>query len=342
MEFTQAELVRARRLLCALQDHIQAAMIAARRRAERAGARATEELASVAAVTAADTIYAIDRVSEAAILAWFAEHWPKNWPVELVMEGLEGAAVTFPAGTPVAATHWKCILDPIDGTRGIMYDKRSAWSLAGLAPQRGKRTGLRDIVVAAMTELPTSKQTLVDQFSAVRGGGLVATRRDLGTGRSRRWTPRPSQARDFDHGFASIVKFFPEGKVWLAELEEALWRELGLWGRGGGQRVFEEQYISTGGQLNELLSGHDRMVLDLRPPAFASLGLKTALCAHPYDLCTELLLTEAGGVTADPLGGPVKAPLDTTTPVAWAGYANPALARKVGPVLRRLLRERTG
>ncbi|MFH1499564.1 MAG: inositol monophosphatase [Verrucomicrobiota bacterium] len=342
MDFSEAESARARRLLCALQDHIQATMIAARLRAERAGARATEGLAAVAAITAADTIYAIDRVSEAAILEWFGRHWPKSWPVELVMEGLEGAAVTFPAGTPVVATRWKCILDPIDGTRGIMYDKRPAWSLAGLAAQRGSRTGLGDIVVAAMTELPVSKQTLADQFSAVRGGGLVATRRDLSTGRSRRWTPRPSQARDFDHGFASIVKFFPEGKVWLAELEEALWRELGLWGRNGGQLVFEEQYISTGGQLNELLAGHDRMVLDLRPLAFASLGLPNALCAHPYDLCSALLLTEAGGVVADPRGGALRAPLDTTTSVAWAGYANPALARRVGPVLRRLLRERAG
>jgi len=30
-----------------------------------------------------------------------------------------------------------------------MYDKRSAWILAGLAPQRGARTHLGDIVVAA-------------------------------------------------------------------------------------------------------------------------------------------------------------------------------------------------
>ncbi len=340
MDFTAVELERARRLLCELQMHIRTVLLATRRQAERGGAGTVARLAGVAAVTAADTIYEIDRVSEAAILAWFAEYWPRRWPVELVMEGLDdgGAAVTFPMGTPVAATRWKCILDPIDGTRGLMYDKRAAWSLAGLAPQRGRRTGLGDIVVAAMTELPTSKQHLADQFSAVRGGGLRAVRMDLLTGARRRLTPRPSSATEFDHGFASVVKFFPEGKVWLAELEEALWRELGVWGREGGQRVFDDQYLSSGGQLHELLVGHDRMVIDVRPLAFARLGLGTALCAHPYDLCTALLLTEGGGVVVNPLGGKLRAPLDTTTSVAWVGFANAALARRTGPVLRRLLR----
>ena len=51
-----------------------------------------------------------------------------------------------------------------------------------------------------------------------------------------------------------------------------------------------------------------------------------ALACHPYDLCTAMLLEEAGGVVTDPRGGPLDVPLDTTTAVAWVGYANPALA----------------
>src|SRR5690606_9644794 len=89
-----AELERARRLLCDLQDHIRASLIAARRRQSRSFAR-------VAGVTAADTIYRIDRLSEEAIRGWFAEHWPKSMPVELVMEGLaDDEWMTFPLGAP--------------------------------------------------------------------------------------------------------------------------------------------------------------------------------------------------------------------------------------------------
>lgn len=329
---TMRQLSHARRLLCSLQDAIRGAL---------AGARGRAGMAGVAGVTAADTIYVIDRVSEEAIMSWFEEHWPKGWPVEVVMEGIEeGEGLTFPRGTPVGKTGWKLILDPIDGTRGIMYDKRSAWALAGLAPQRGRRTTTRDIVVAAMTELPTAKQGQADQFSAVKGRGLVAERIELGTGARRKWRPRPSKATGFEHGFASVVKFFPEGKAWLAGLEERLWDELGLLGKNGGQLVFDDQYLATGGQLHELLTGHDRMVLDLRPVAFGRLGLGGALCCHPYDICTAMLLEEAGGVVEDPVTGKgLRVPLDTTTPVRWAGYANAALARQVRPVLKRLLLE---
>jgi hypothetical protein len=292
----------------------------------------------VAAVTAADTIYHVDRLSEHAIVAWFERHWPRNMPVELVMEGLEGDAVTFPRSTPVARTEWKCILDPIDGTRGLMYDKRPAFILAGLAPQRGARTHVGDIVVAVMTELPTSKQDRADQISAIRRGGVVAETIDLAKGTRRRWKPRPSRARDFEHGFASIARFFPEAKALLGQVEEELWRELGLLGKDGGQRVFDDQYISTGGQLYELIVGHDRMLGDVRPLAYSKLGFSSAaLCCHPYDICTALIAQEAGCLVEAPDGRALRVPLDTTTPVAWMGYANASLARQVRPVLRRLI-----
>ncbi len=322
-----------RRLLCALQSHIRDSVISARR--VHGG-----KFARVAGVTAADTIYQVDRISEAAVVAWFARHWPRAEPVELVMEGLEGDAVTFPHGTPVSRTRWKCILDPIDGTRGIMYDKRPAWILAGLAPQRGAGTHLGEIVVAAMTELPVAKQDRADQLSAVRGGGVTAERHDLARGARRRWVPQPSRARGFEHGFASLAHFFPEGKAMLGAIEEALWRELGLLGKRGGQLVFDDQYISTGGQLFELISGHDRMLGDLRPPVYARLGFSSAtLCCHPYDICTALIAREAGCLIEAPGGGPLRAPLDTTTPVAWMGYANAHLARRVRPVLGRVMAE---
>ena len=94
---TRNELSTLRRLLCALQVHIRDAFVSARR-------REAAKFARVTAVTAADTIYYVDRLSEEAILAWFEEHWPKTLPVELIMEGLEGEPVTFPTGTAVGRT----------------------------------------------------------------------------------------------------------------------------------------------------------------------------------------------------------------------------------------------
>jgi fructose-1,6-bisphosphatase/inositol monophosphatase family enzyme len=328
-------LERARRLLCRLQEVLREHLLAAR-------ARQSRRFAHVAAETAADTIYHIDTLAEEVLLHWLAEHWPRTLPMELVMEGLEHE-VTFPAGTPVRQTKWKLILDPIDGTRGLMHDKRSAWVLAGLAPQRGARNHLGDIVVAVMTELPTSKQWRSDQFSVVRGTGEVkASAYDVRTGRRSRLRATPSASTSFPHGFATVSHFIPAAKEWLSRFEEDLWRALGELKPGENPPpIFEDQYISSGGQIAEILLGHDLMVIDVRPFALGAMGLNVAaLSSHPYDLCTELLLREAGGVVEHPGGGRLRDPLDTTSAVSWAAWANPKLARRVKPVLQRLLKER--
>jgi hypothetical protein len=293
----------------------------------------------VARQDVADTIYEIDRVSEEIIAAWFQTSWPAAVPVEVVMEGVDPAQpLTFPAGTALEATRLKVILDPIDGTRGIMYDKRPAWFLAGAAPQRGPATTLADIEVAVMVELPTSKQWRSDAVSAVRGAGYLATATNVLTGEARPLAVQPSRATRFDHGFAYFSRFFPAGKALTAHLEEELWTALGYSTRGGNL-IFEDQYISTGGQFYEMLTGHDRMIADLRPLVHGILGLHGDLHCHPYDVAAGLVMAEAGVILEKPLGGPLDAPLDTTTSVAWIAYANRTLAEQVRPALRTILSE---
>ena len=325
-----AFLPQARLLLCDLQNVIRDALQAAR------ATEAAHGFAEIAAVTRADTIYQIDKVSEAAITRWFEAHWPRDEPVELVMEGIEGDEnLTFPIDARV--TKWKCILDPIDGTRNLMFDKRSAWSLAALAPQRGADNRLSDLCVAAMTELPTSKMWRADQISGVRGDGLVCQSHNVLDRTSAPLIIAPSGASDFRHGFAGLARFFPEGKALTARIEEELWDELYGLGRSAAPLVFDDQYISTGGQLYELMVGHDRMIGDLRPLVLGKLGFESALVCHPYDICTGFLLQQAGGVLEAPDGTPLDAPLDTISPVAWMGYANQTLAQTVRPILQRLI-----
>lgn len=296
----------ARVRLCALGDHMRRLVIGARH----------IDMAVVEGATAADTIYAIDRVTDDALVGWFEANWTG---VELVSEGLDEPVLI--GDDP----QWTVIVDTIDGTRELMYDKRPAWCLAAAAPVGGS---LRDIVVAAMTELPPTKQTLADQLSAARGEGLRATRTDLRDGTTAALSVHPSRATDLEHGFATVAKFFPPGKPRLAELESQ------LFARVGATTVFDDEYISSGGQLHELITGRDRFVADLRP-----LVDPAALACHPYDLCTVMLLEEAGGVVTDPRGEPLDAPLDTTTGVAWVGYANRHLATRIGPLLQELVDE---
>ena len=101
--------------------------------------------------------------------------------------------------------------------------------------------------------------------------------------------------------------------------------------------VFDDQYMTTGGQLYELLVGHDRFLADLRPVFFAALGLPPKLVCHPYDICVERIAREAGVAITDPRGAHLSAPLDIRAPVAWIGYANADLRALIEPHLRRLL-----
>jgi fructose-1,6-bisphosphatase/inositol monophosphatase family enzyme len=321
-----------RQLLCSLGDAIRKRVIEGRL------SISAEALSSVASHSIADTIYEIDKFGEEAIREWFDGRWPASQPVEVVMEGPE-EPLCFPRGTSRSDTKWKCLLDPIDGTRGIMYDKRSAWALAGIAPQRGEATSLSDIVVAAMTELPTTKQWRADQVSAIRGGGLVAKAVNVLDGTASALSLAPSIACNFRHGFAWMAKFFPEGRALTAQIEEQLWDELVGIGRDASPTVFDDQYICTGGAFYELLAGHDRMVADLRPLVLARLDLHSSLVCHPYDVVAALLLAEAGVVYEHPLGGFPDAPLDTTSGITWVAYANSALADLARPVLQRILRK---
>ncbi len=304
---------------------------------------ALEEMAEVAHQAASDTIYAIDRVSEAVLVDFFEREIAPLAPLVLIAEGLPGGQMVLPRGAAEAEALWRIIVDPIDGTRGLMYQKRSAWILTGVAPNRGPATSLADIELAVQTEIPLIKQHLCDAAWAVRSQGAQAERLNRLTGEIQLLRLRPSTATTIAHGFVTVVRYFPGMREELAAIDEAIVR--GALGpvQAGKAHCFEDQYICTGGQLYELMAGRDRFVADLRPllePLLTQRGLALGLCCHPYDLCTELIARELGVIVADPAGQPLRAPLDETTDVAWVGYANPAIRAQMEPLLQAALRER--
>jgi hypothetical protein len=304
---------------------------------------AIEQLATAVAEEAGDTIFAIDRISEDVLLERF-DTLAETWPCVLIAEGLgaTGRAVLPRSAIAAEAELW-IIVDPIDGTRGLMYQKRPAWILTGAAPNQGPLTCLADVELAVMTEIPLVKQHLCDSLWAVAGQGVGGERLNRLTGERTALWPQPSRSPSIAQGYGGIARFFPGARDTLAAIEEELIdRALGPQPPGTAL-AFEDQYISTGGQLYELIMGHDRWIADLRPLAETILrqrGKRLGLCCHPYDLCTELVAREAGVLVADARGHRLDAPLDVTSDVAWVGYANQAIFRQVAPILSALLIER--
>jgi fructose-1,6-bisphosphatase/inositol monophosphatase family enzyme len=302
-----------------------------------------EQLSTIVADGEGDTIFAVDRVSEDLLIDFFEREIAAKVPIVLIAEGLEGGELVLPRVASRSDAVWRIIVDPIDGTRGLMYQKRSAWILTGVARNRGEQTTLSDIEFAIQTEIPLVKQHLSDTIWAFRGEGVKAERSNRLTGEIADLQLKPSSATTIAQGFAIISRFFPGARDILAEIDEEIVRQaLGKPTHGKAQ-CFEDQYISTGGQLHELMAGHDRFIADLRPlmqPVMNERGLDLSICCHPYDLCTELIARELGVIITDAHGQPLNSPVANETDVAWVGYANQAIRNQIEPHLQNSLRKR--
>ncbi|HEX8144620.1 MAG TPA: hypothetical protein VF553_18775 [Pyrinomonadaceae bacterium] len=320
-----------------LHERIRAAVV------EACEGAALDELSRVVKEEEGDTIFAVDRVSEELLVEFFEQEVAPASPLVLIAEGLEEGQIMLPRGRPEAEAVWRVIVDPIDGTRGVMYQKRSAWVLTGVAPNLGPETGLQDIELAVQTEIPLIKQHLADTIWAVRGEGVQAERFNRLTGERSTLNLQPSRSPSILQGYAMLARFFPGARDVLAEMDE----EIVLAALGpsppGKALCFEDQYTSSGGQLFELMAGHDRFVADLRAimgPVMQARDLPLGLCCHPYDLCTELIARELGVIVTDGRGGPLRAALKVEPDVAWAGYANAAIRAQIEPLLQAALDRR--
>lgn len=314
-------------------------------------AASLELLAASMGERAGDRIYAIDRSAEELVLAGISQ-WPRDcFPLLLIAEGLgEHGRYFFESPQraeecPLArrpTSKYRLIIDPIDGTRMLMSDKRSAWFLAAVAKDCGEETSLAHTFASAMIELPPSKQTLADCFWATRGTGAQGFQVDLhssvGTTQRRAIVVRPSQNSTLRDGFVSVVSFFPGTKMLAAELTERI--ALLDQPAGFAPNIFEDQYLSTGGQLVQLMTGRDRCVVDLRPLWNQSRrGSGPVMTAHPYDLAGLLVAQEAGVLVTDGFGRTLDVPLDVTTAVHWCGYANEAIRLLIEPIVRAAITE---
>lgn len=320
-----------------LHEQIRSAVVEATERS------AIDSLAEVAREEEGDTIYAIDRISEELLIDFFEREIAPVTPLVLIAEGLPGGEVVLPHGASEAEAVWRIIVDPIDGTRGLMYQKRSGWVLTGVARNRGAQTCLSDIELAMQTEIPLVKQHLSDVAWAVRGEGARAERFNRLTGEHKPLRLQPSRSPTIAHGYAQVARFFPGAREELAAIDDEIVR--GALGpvRHGKAQCFEDQYTSTGGQLYELAAGHDRFTADLRPlmeDVMRARGFSLGICCHPYDLCAELVAREAGVVVTDWRGRELRAPLSVEPDVAWVGYANAQVRAQIEPLLQAALERR--
>jgi len=226
----------------------------------------------------------------------------------------------------------------------LMYDKRSAWFLAAVCPDKGEATTLADSIASVMVELPPSKQNMADAFVTSAGGATRGLRFCVNASQppdvdeAVEFPVSPSNKPDLQDGFATVLSMFPGTRQLAAELAERIAECCDV--MTSLPTVFDDQYISCGGLMYQLMTGRDLYCLDLRPQFNQILGRSNDdrfIESHPYDLAGLLTADNAGAIMTDGLGQPLNAPLNVHTGVGWCGYANSTIRQLVEPIVQEWL-----
>ncbi len=295
----------------------------------------TEGLARIYGSGNGDVSYGIDIICERMIDQWFMENPPEGGAV-VICEGL-GQRV-YPSTQDKASARWRIIIDPLDGTRHIMYDMRSAWILTGIAENKGSEVTLSDICAAIQTEVPTTMQDKGAVLKAVKHQGAEIKVYDLHTDKEMdsHVSLSPSTATTLENGFCVFSNFFPGTKAIISEMEERILCRLYGYPKEDSNLIFTEQYISSGGQLYMLMTGKYRMVIDIRALLYRyqlKRNRSLPLCVHPYDLSASLIAIESGCIVKNVYGDILNYPMNLNTNCSWVGYANSSLYKNIHKII---------
>lgn len=306
-----------------------------------AQASAALDLSSLSAAVrqgAGDVTYAIDAVVESEIEAWLDET-ARRTPLSLLTEdagwmhrgpGANGARTLdgFDHGGPRIA------LDPIDGTRNLMADLRSAWTVVSCAPPGPLEPRMSELALGVLSELPDSRAARFRVLSAGRAGPALHELHELDGGALVRRQPLAVDASDrADHGYFPFFRYAPDQRPALARIEAAFFERLRVHEGADLRHVFDDQYISNAGQLAQLSLGVYRMIADIRG-WLARRDATRVITSKPYDVAGAIFVARrAGCILTGPLDAALDFPLDVSTPVDFIGFANAATHARLAPHL---------
>lgn len=292
---------------------------------------------------AGDVTYGIDVPTEIVLTRWLDEV-ARTEPISLLTEdagwrhagpdGRGGARALdgFAHGGP------RVVVDPIDGTRNLMADVRSAWTVIGACAPGDAPPRQRDVVIGTLTEIPDSRGAVARDLAAARGRGARVREVRLADEAGLRDEPLRCDASDrADHGYFPFFRYMADLRPAIAAVEADFFARLA---RDEGAQVrncYDDQYISNGGQLALLALGKYRMIADLRAHLAARRGTPT-LTSKPYDVSGAVLVVRETGcaITAGD-GSELDFPLDVTTPIGFVGWHNAATRARLEPHLRAAL-----
>ena len=327
-----------------LEALLDAVRITTRRRLEaEESIHGLSPAAQVVGAGAGDVTYGIDLESERVVSHWL-EECAREGPLSLFTEDVGWRHVgpdsnggwceleDFDHGGP------RLVVDPIDGTRPLLGDLRSAWTSIAACPPGPLEPRISEVTLGLLGELPPSTTETWRVIRAEVGKGASMEHRSFAETSETIRAPLLADTDDrCDYGVFSFFRFTPHQRPAIARVEADFFARIAAVEGADLMHCYDDQYVCNVGQLVHLARGSYRMVADLRSHVASSTDAPV-VTSKPYDLAAALLVArEAGCVVTAPDGSTLDFPLDATTPVSFVGWANEATARRLAGHLEAAL-----
>jgi hypothetical protein len=291
-----------------------------------------------------DVTFNPDESTEAHLSVWFAEQAARA-PLSLLTED-SGWRHGGPGPEPGTwrelpnSDHGgaRIVIDPIDGTRHLLFELRSAWTVIGVAGPGSELPSQAQIEYGLVTEIPTRLAGWARELEAIRGQGCELIEVPLwGQDAAEPIRLTPVDDARVDHGYFPFFAYHPDVRAASHSIAQRFLARLRSHEGAQIEHCYDDQYIASGGQLALLALGHYTMIADLRPRLKDPEGRGTQ-CAKPYDLSGAVLCAqEAGCWVCDLEGAPLDMLLDTHTPVGFVAFAGPKTRDRLLPHFSKVL-----
>src|SRR5688572_26563255 len=237
-----------------------------------------------------DVSFGLDVASEEAVAAW-SEEIARREPFSLLTEergwqhvgpatrsGGVRELETFDHGGPRIA------IDPIDGTRNLMFGLRSAWTVVSFAGPGAATPRLGDVAHGLVSEIPAVPDARVARYEGGLGGGARSDGRML----------RADEDTRVDHGYFPFFSYHPAMRPIVAGLAARFFERIERHENADLSHCYDDQYISSAGQLVHVMLGSYRMVVEARN-LLARLYGRTTQVSKPYDMAGAIVVAREAG-----------------------------------------------
>ncbi len=241
------------------------------------------------------------------------------------------------------------LIDPVDGSRELMRDERAAYFIFAWGEWKGKETTLSDIKGVALGRLPTSRECIYE-FIVVSENKeptkyiyniLKQPYEEINSPKN--WKSKKMEnnsVRDIEHTHICFVApFYPYR--YTATIADEFYEEVKK--RFGKKELFNEQYLTTAGQMIGMIEGKLSMIVDIRPSIKANSSIEM-LCAHPYDVPAAYLIKKLGGVVVgkdfkeETFWNQKIIPLNRD--IEFIAFPNKEIFEKYGGILRSIIEKK--